>query len=63
MHPCTRGLLIECVEHLAMQISMPEFVAATLGKSVATREDFIQSLFSKMDTDGDGEISQGAALP
>ena len=43
-----------------MQISMPEFVAATLGKSVATREDFIQSLFSKMDTDGDGEISQGA---
>lgn len=41
------------------QIDLPEFVAATLGRSVVHREDFLRRLFTQFDANGDELISPG----
>lgn len=45
---------------VALQITMAEFVAATLGNSLQQREDFLRGLFQRFDSDGDQQITPGA---
>lgn len=39
------------------EVGLAEFVAATLGKSVTSREDFLRALFQRFDSNRDEEIS------
>lgn len=49
-----------CVLPNLTQITIAEFVAATLGNSLQQREDFLRGLFQRFDTDGDQQITPSA---